>query len=114
MKKCTQEDFCLHNECTQEQIDYFNVWTGFSLLCPDPDFVKDLKLYGDTSLNQRKSLIMSVAKCNNKIWKVKCASDEEIDEYIKDIAIETWTIQKQINWEIYQDEPVFYQMALKT
>ena len=54
LRPCTQEDFCFHQECSESLIEYFEVWNGFTLLCPDYAHFKDghgeSALYGDTSM----------------------------------------------------------------
>lgn len=91
--------------CTEDQMKDYYSFTGFTIMCPKPDEglgeVDYLMLQGHQEANKSKSIIFQAKKCNNETHKeneTKCASPEEIDDYIKDVVIGTWTQEKQIDY----------------
>lgn len=66
------------------------------MLCPELESLDDMTLKGDISMLEAKIAEFRVNKCSNESraaqGKTPCKSDEEIDDYVKDIEIETWTI----------------------
>ena len=82
-KQCTQDDF----GNTEEDIRHFNIWNGFSLICPDFKEGEGLMLEGEPSGMKAKNQMFSIEKCdpNDREGKLPCKSVEIIDDYIRDV-----------------------------
>ena len=74
-------------------IDYFNIWNGFSLFCPDikpgdPEFY----MIGDSSENISSKYSFKIDYCSNDTAPVgiTCKTREEIDDKISQVQLDTW------------------------
>jgi len=47
--------------------------------------------------------MFSVTRCNKQI-RSDCKSDAEIDEYIRDIQVDTWVMQQMMNYDDHEHE----------
>ena len=81
----------------------FDSWVGYSLICPDFDI--DGKLQGNMASMISQNIQFKVTKCQND-----CGPD--IDEYIKDIQIDTWAIYEKIDLTKRKGKPVYKIMDL--
>jgi hypothetical protein len=81
----------------------FESWAGFSLICPDFD---DFKLQGNTA---------SMVSQNIEFRMTQCTSDcsPTMDDYVRDIQIDSWAIFEKINLAQRQGKPVFQVMDLQ-
>jgi len=90
-------------------VRYYNVWKGFSLICPDLEkFRKDnpdkddfnFSLVGDSSEMVSSKFSFNIDKCDEYGKKDKdgkddpvrthCKSDAEIDAKVNQIQLDTW------------------------
>ena len=96
-KKCEQKDFGFD----EGDIKMFKLWDGFDLYCPDIHGSKsnNIMLQGVKGDMFNKNMIVSVEKCQNTTSNNnQCASPEEIEEYVHQIVVNTWVIQKKIDF----------------
>jgi hypothetical protein len=60
-----------------------------------------------------RSFEFTINRCNQTLQDIqkrpKCKSDEEINEWIKDVNVEIWGIEEKIDYSDYSDKP-FYRM----
>ena len=74
-KNCTLEDF----GGNQESIDIFNLWNGYSMVCPDfSNGLDDFVLEGDADSMITQNFILNFDRCNTST-RSDCKSDAEID-----------------------------------
>lgn len=61
-----------------------------------------------------KHLQFSIRRCNRheRHGKRPCKPDHEIDEYIKDIQVDSWVIQQRIDFSMYDIKPIKTGMQL--
>ena len=80
MHLCKQEDF----GTDEQSIKLFKSWTGYMIMCPElvNDEGQELKFNGAKGMMRTSSVTFRVERCSNADY---CASDDEIDEYIKDV-----------------------------
>ena len=56
-------------------------------------------------------IIFKIDRCVNEKRRAKglsdCYSEEEIDEYIRDLEINPWYVQENINYRKFDSKPVF-------
>jgi hypothetical protein len=74
-------------------IKYYNVWNGFSLVCPDLKDGAQFSLVGDSSEMVSSKYSFNIDKC--KEYKTDgprklCKSDKEIDAKVNQIQLDTW------------------------
>jgi len=67
------------------------------MICPD--FKKGGKnsfnIKGDPSTNQQEMMVFNVKKCSKEPGDTKDCPDD-VDEWIKDVSVEIWTIHEKI------------------
>ena len=51
-----------------------------------------------------KNFSFNINRCTGK---PNCKSKEEIDEWIKDIQIDSWVVQQSMDFEVYNEKPIF-------
>ena len=76
------------------------------ILCPDKDEaaaqgVSDLRLLGDPAAMEANSILFDVRRCQGE----GCAPD--LEDFIKDIQIDSWIVYKKMNFTDRQAEPTF-------
>lgn len=62
-----------------------------------------------------KHLQFSIRRCNQherKPGQRPCKQSHEIDEYIKDIQVDSWVIQQRIDFSLYEVKPIQVGMQL--
>lgn len=91
----------------------FDAWSFANAICPDMDikYNERFELKGDPGTMISDKMVFQVRKCNPEIDK-DCASPEEIDKFVQDLTIETWSITEKINFEEYQKKPTYHKMEL--
>jgi hypothetical protein len=101
-------------DCPAEQIKYFREWDGWSLLCPDIPDGAGFEVYCDTGCTEISSFVLSARKCNNNTlrlyapyWEPVCAPMEEIDQYVRNVSVETWLIGSKIDFSKRGRRPTF-------
>jgi hypothetical protein len=87
MHRCKQEDF----GSDEQAIKLFQSWTGYMIMCPEVinSEGKELKFNGAKGMMRTSSVTFRVERCSSASY---CKTDEEIDEYISDISVQTWII----------------------
>ena len=74
-----------------------------------PDFSKSeadtFELIGDISHMESKAFTFTIKRCNPKVSE--CASKEEIDEYIKDIQVDSWALNEELDFNEFVKRPTF-------
>jgi predicted AlkP superfamily phosphohydrolase/phosphomutase len=87
-------------------------WEWYSVLCPD--FTKNAAgtflLRGDISHMVSKSFTFTVNRCDPK--KTVCASKEDIDDFIKDIQVDSWSKNEELDFNEFIKRPTFKVQAL--
>lgn len=79
----------------------FESWAGFSLICPQS---VDFKIKGDPSSMISNKMVIQIKKCNNETLEEgeeRCAPIEVIDEYVRDINVDTWVLHENVDFSIY-------------
>ena len=83
-------------------------------ICPDWDDIgsNGFALKGTRSSLMQKRIEFQVLRCsmsselrNND--DPECEEPDTIDEYISDLEVETWVLNRQIDFTIYEGEPAF-------
>ena len=76
-----------------------------SVFCPDITDEDGMSLFGDISMLEASISEFKIVRCNDTKreaeGKSSCKSEEDIDDYVKDIQVETWTIQNSIDFSKY-------------
>ena len=68
-------------------------WEGFDLICPDLPSSKSMFLRGEQVSSLSDVFAFTIDKCvEGRNAGVVCKSKTEIEEYIKDVQIETWEV----------------------
>ena len=86
------------------------------MICPDLKPGEGLVLEGEPASMIQKNFQFSIKKCNPKLRKqgdLPCKSDAEIEEWIKDFQVDSWSVEQSINFEIYDEKPVYEVMKLQ-
>ena len=78
-------------------------------MCPDIPKDDGLILQGYSSSWISKNFSFTIKKCLNKPY---CKSEEVIDEWIKDAQIDSWVVQQSIDFELYGQKPIYYNMKV--
>lgn len=109
-RQCTKDDFGSDNHTNQ----FFNSWSGFNLFCPNLDNDREsMILFNELGADVTSYVQFQIEKC---IGKTKsgdtCHTEPEINEFLKDVSIEGWTIEERLNLEEGVHEPTFKSMQL--
>ena len=103
-RPCRVEDFG-DTEVTKA---YFHVWDGFSAVCPDIPRDETVLLEGDLGSMISQNLHFRITRCNSRDHPgVQCKSKEEIDDFIRDITVDTWALFEKMDFNAYDRKPVF-------
>lgn len=107
MRRCTQDDF--GDDALAEKL--FASWAGYMIMCPElvNEDGKELTFSGAKGMMRTSSVTFRVEKCRQGS---RCRSEQEINEYIQDISVQTWIIQEQINFRDQQGRPTSKKMDL--
>ena len=69
------------------------------------------KIRGDLGSMLSKKMRFEINRCDNETRRANglsdCATSEEIDEYVKDVQIDTWNMFEKINYGDYVGKPVY-------
>ena len=99
-RQCQEKDFVgglLGNSEIQKY--YFNGWINFSLICPDLQDGDGFLIKGDSSSLVTESYQFNINRCMKKTKKGEdCHSIENINEWITDVNVEVWNMQKVIDF----------------
>ena len=55
-------------------------------------------------------MMIQLKMCSNETLEegeLECAPQYIIDEYIKDLSVDTWVLHENIDFSIYKEKPVF-------
>lgn len=55
-------------------------------------------------------MVIQIKKCNNDTLEGEekpCAPIEVINEYVRDVSVDTWVLHENIDFSIYGEKPVF-------
>ena len=107
-RDCKKEDFG-----TADMVDgWFKSWEGFSMICPDFENsgLKDNTWHfkgGISSFEINRGEFV-IERCKNDPDKGidYCESDENINKFVYDLAIDTWVLYEKINVELYGQKPI--------
>jgi len=85
-RRCKQEDF--GND--PKDIEYHTSWKDFNLFCLDSSYDRneELALQGVLGATVKKTIIITVEKCQNTTNHNNCKSLEQIDSFLKGVTIE--------------------------
>lgn len=93
---------------------YFNVWNGFSLICPDLKDDERFFLVGDSSEMVSSKYSFQIEACNNKTVSeltngrvTKCKMQSEIDAKVNQVQLDTWQLYNQMDYTLMTDDPLF-------
>ena len=89
--------------CQDELKTYFSEWKGLSIVCPKWTIEKpDFDITGDPSQMITDMMVFNIKKCaddpdghdhdNGSKSTAKCPAPQVVDAWIKNIAVEAWTI----------------------
>lgn len=113
VKSCTLEEFSQSEDMKSK----FQLWQegSYSLLCPDVKDDSELVMSGDSSSAIQRSFEFQAFKCYNStdedgVEQDDCESPEAIDAFVKDIEIQQWIIEEQIDFTIYGRKPTYTRM----
>jgi hypothetical protein len=70
----------------------FEAWTGLTIMCPENLHDKSLFLQGILSGMKSSHFLFQVTRCDpatRQAGELPCRTTEEIDEYIRDLEIDT-------------------------
>ena len=81
----------------------FDSWKGYSLICPD---YSEFKLQGNLAQMISQNIEMRLSKCQED-----CSP--EMDQYVKDIQIDTWAIYEKIDLAKREGKPVYQVMDMQ-
>ena len=110
-KQCTQDDFGQ----TEQDKKFYKDWTGFDLLCPDEKEDEPLVLKGEPANMRYKNIEFRVDRCDDsKRTKDQqaCASEQEINDFIYDLEIDSWIIYEMVDYSIFNKKPVYKVMEV--
>ena len=79
IRQCTKDDFAQVEGADDK---FYQLWEGYSLLCPDIPKGDGFKLQGSPASMISKNFQFSIKKCLNS---QKCKNEYEIDNWIKDV-----------------------------
>ena len=82
-------------------------WPGYSILCRNTSF--DMDMAGGFYSNEQYQNVFRVDKCVNETEndeKGRCASPEEINKFISNVKIETWTANFKLDFNIHEGIPL--------
>lgn len=113
-RKCNISDFGdPNNEHTQHK---WELQERKSVICSDLSEHPEISLAGDLTMLQAKAVEFQINRCDNDLREAKgkgpCKSETQIDEYIRDIEVETWAIHNTVDFTIYGELPVDPKMDL--
>ena len=98
---CTEKDFSLD----EKSLDYYvNSYSFFPIMCIHP--TSEIYLEGTDSTSYRKTIYVTVKKCENST-KVVCKSDEEIIKFVNRLHVNVYSITQKIDFEKYKQKPVY-------
>ena len=105
VKQCDRQSFG-SDEPGDISDQIFSTWYNddykFNLFCPDFS-QNDLYLYNEKGTMQSKSIMFKIELCQDEDHHEGfCKKD--IDEFIKDITIQFWTIEQSIDMNYYHEE----------
>ena len=107
VRRCLQEDF----GSDERSVKLFETWNGITILCPHAEDLGNFYLHGDLASMIVDHIQFNIKKCvqsERNEEQLPCKSDEEIREFIKDIQVDAWIMQKSVNFEIHGEEPVIH------
>ena len=96
-KFCEEKDF----GPDADSIEFFKGWAGYNLICPDMPDGESLQLRGDASSMVNKNIAFRVDRCGTTIKTQNCASSREIDDYIYDFQVDSWSVFEKIDFTKY-------------
>ena len=73
-------------------------------MCIHP--TSEIYLEGTDSTSYRKTIYVTVKKCENST-KVVCKSDEEIIKFVNRLHVNVYSITQKIDFEKYKQKPVY-------
>ena len=53
-------------------------------------------------------MVFKLTRCDPSITGSDCATESEITEFIKGYSVKTWVIEQEMDYEIYDERPVFF------
>lgn len=98
VKYCNQDDFGWDDQ----SIRIYNSWVNYMVICPD--FKQGDGLYiADDGLQMIYSQInIKFAKCDSKKKNNICKSDNEIESFLKDLNVNTLSVQDIIDFTQFE------------
>ena len=102
---CTHEHFETKNKNNHK---LFENWDGFSILCPEAIDIGNYSLSGTTQSVANKAFIFQISKCSNETLEPhqeKCKTPEEINKYVKNITIDSWSNYEKVAMSNHKDRP---------
>ena len=82
----------------------FNDWKGLLIMCPEAVDDTNLHLQGIISGMKSSHISFQVRRCDPKKRKpgeLPCRTNDEIDEYIRDLQIDTEILNQKIDFNVY-------------
>jgi hypothetical protein len=102
-RRCVPDDFV---GLDYQKEEAHAIWNGIMILCPDKDEaaaqgLPELSLLGDPAAMEANAILFDVRRCMGE----GCAPD--LENYIKDIQIDSWIVFKKMNFTDRLAEPTF-------
>ena len=85
----------------------YETWKGYTIICPDKE--EFIELRGDSSSMYLSAMTFKISKClpEDREGKTPCKTDPEINEFLKDMQVDMWSLNENIDWSMYHAKPVF-------
>ena len=110
-KKCNQRDFGNKNEAKE----FYKVWSKRSIFCID--FEKDntnFLLSNHSSDESNQHVTFSIERCRNSSLNLNsCYPDQKIDNFLRDVSVEGWSIHNHLDFTGFNKEPQFKLMEIE-
>ena len=82
------------------------------MICPDLQEGEGFFIKGDSDSIETHSYQFQIDKCNQdlqtKMGRPKCHSDYKINTWIKDVNVQSWSLNKVIDFDYYGDDPTYW------
>ena len=70
-------------------------------MCPDLKDQQDFTIMGDAASMKAESMQLVIDRCNNKtqteMGREKCHEEKSINEWIKDVLVEAWSLERVVD-----------------
>ena len=75
------------------------------------DGIDEFHYYEQMGIHGAKSVVFNVERCQNITNNTDCASEDQIDDFLHDMTIDYWTIEKNLKMNT-KEQPVYRNMRI--